>query len=320
MTSIRIGSQIFATIADALQAAKVGDTILLDEGIFSASSLLAKAPNTTLKGIEPAKTKLFNTNILERSGIGKNASGFTIQDITFDYNNKTGYLFSPSIGSVPYNPLNPVLTSFTLKNVVFKGVHQGNVGVSGTYMDISGAKNTIFDGISVSLSGQAGYNPTAGTGGGFFIFHEGGADIQIRNSVFNESGYSASVMILFTASAYVASNSFTGAGLIKQDDETNPADNPRGSIRFYNAGGLFTNNHLSNGSFFEYFLNVNSDTGTVWTDYKKKYTTADGTFGLFTAINSNTFDVVPTGYGILIRADISPLIVQKMLTISNEQG
>lgn len=90
-----------------------------------------------------------------------------------------------------------MLTSFRLKNVAFTGSHQGGIGVSGTYMDISGAKNTIFDGIRVSLSGQAGFDPSRGTGGGFFVFNEGGSDIQILNSEFNEAGFSGSFIILY---------------------------------------------------------------------------------------------------------------------------
>lgn len=111
---------------------------------------------------------------------------------------------------MPFDPLDPTLTSFTLKNVVFTGSHQGNAGVSGTYMDISGAKNTIFDGIRVSLSGQAGFDASKGTGGGFFVFHEGGADFQILNSEFNAAGYSGSFIILYVSDSLVASNRFIG--------------------------------------------------------------------------------------------------------------
>ncbi|MEB3195062.1 MAG: Calx-beta domain-containing protein, partial [Cyanobacteriota bacterium] len=251
-----------------------------------------------------------NTPILERSGQGKISPNFTIEDLTFDYSGQSGYLFAPSIGSVPYNPADPILTSFTLRNVSFTGKHFGNAGVSGTYMDISGAKNTIFDGIRVSLSGQDSYDPARGTGGGFFIFHEGGAGIQILNSDFNELGYSTAIILLYIADANVQGNRFTGGGLIKQED-----DNPRGE-RFVNAGGLFANNHLSNGSFFDYLLQINSDTGTVWTDYKRNFATPDGTFGLRTVVTGNTFDILPSGFGLLIRADVSPQTVEKMLTIS----
>jgi hypothetical protein len=314
--SIRIGSVIYASIAEALRALKPGETILLDPGTFSAPLLLTVAQGTTLKGSgSRTQTTLLNTPILERSGQGKLAPGFTIQDLGFGYRNQSGYLFSPSIGSVPYNPINPTLTSFSLKNVAFTGIHQGNIGVSGTYMDISGAKNTIFDGIRVSLSGQAGFDPGKGTGGGFFVFHEAGVGFQILNSVFDEEGYSGAFIVLYMSDALVASNRFIGGGLIRQDDGTNPADNPRGE-RFVNAGGTFANNHLSNGAFFDYLLQFNSDTGTVWAEYKKKFATRDGTYDLRTNIIGNTFDIIPSGYGVLIRADIAPQIVEKMLSIS----
>jgi hypothetical protein len=316
MTGIRIATVNYASITEALRAAKAGDVILLDPGTFSAPLLLTPAQGPTLKGSGSSnQTILLNTPILERSGQGKFAPGFTIQDLAFEYRGQTqnGYLFAPSIGSIPYNPINPTITSFRLKNVAFTGIHQG--GFSGTYMDISGAKNTIFNNIRVSLSGQASFDPSMGTGGGFFIFHEGGADIQILNSEFNEAGFSGAFIILYVSDALVASNRFIGGGLIRQDDGSNPADNPRGE-RFVNAGGTFSNNHLSNGAFFDYLLQFNSDTGTVWTDYKKKFATADGTFGLRTSVTANTFDIISSGYGVLIRADIAPQKVEKMLSIS----
>ncbi|MFM7235608.1 MAG: Calx-beta domain-containing protein, partial [Cyanobium sp.] len=316
MTGIRIGGAFYASISEALRAVKSGETILLDPGTFSAPALLTFAQGTTLKGSGSRnKTILLNTPILERSGQGKFAPNATIQDLAFEYRNQSGYLFSPSVGSVPYNPINPTLTSFRLKDVAFTGRHQGNIGVSGTYMDISGAKNTIFDGIRVSLSGQAGFDASKGTGGGYFIFKEGGADIQIVNSDFNEASYSGAFIVLYVSDALIASNRFIGGGLIRQDDGNNPADNPRGE-RFVNAGGIFANNHLSNGAFFDFILQFNSDAGTVWTDYKRKFATTDGTFGLRTSVEGNTFDIIPSGYGILIRADIAPELVGKMLSIS----
>jgi hypothetical protein len=316
MTGIRIGATTFSSITEALRTARPGDLILVDPGTYSAPLLIASAERTTLKGAGPSnQTTLLNTPILEGSGQGKLAINFTIQDLAFEYRNQSGYLFSPSIGSVPYNPANPTLTSLKLKNVAFTGTHLGNPGVSGTYMDLSGAKNTIFDGIRVSLTGQAGFDPSKGTGGGFFVFHEGGADIQILSSEFNEQGYSSTFIILYVADALIESNRFIGRGLIRQDDGRNLADNPRGE-RFVNAGGWFANNHLSNGAFFDFLLQFNSDTGTVWTDYKKKFATADGTFGLRTSVVGNTFDILPSGYGVLIRADVSPELVGKMLSIS----
>jgi hypothetical protein len=229
MAGIRIGISDFPSITEALLAATLGDLILIDPGKYTAPLLIAASQWTTLKGLGAnGQVILLNTPILERSGQGTLALGFTIQDLTFEYTNQSGYLFSPSIGSVPYNPNNPTLTSFRLKNVAFIGTHLGNRGVSGTYMDLSGAKNTIFDGIRVSLSGQAGFDPSKGTGGGFFVFHEGGADIQILNSEFNEQGYSAAFIILYIADALIESNRFIGGGLIRQDDGIDPSDNPRG--------------------------------------------------------------------------------------------
>ena len=315
MASVKINDILYPSIYDALRAAITDCFVLLDDGSFSAPILLPAAARVTLSGTGPINgSTLLNTPILQRSGQGRIPEGFTIKDVRFEYLNQSGYIFSPSIGSVPYNPLNPVITAFSLRNVTFAGIHQG--GFNGTYMDISGAKNTTYDQISVSLSGQSGYDPIKGTGGGFFIFHEGGIGIRITNSFFNEANYSTSIILLYMSDALVSGNQFIGGGLIKQDDGNDPTDNPRGE-RFYNAGGTFRDNSLKAGSFFDYYLNTKSDFGTVWTDYKKKYTTDDGSYGLRTVVTGNKFDIISGGFGVLLRADVSQDTLQGMLAINN---
>lgn len=182
-------------------------------------------------------------------------------------------------------------------------------------MDITGSRDITLSGIKVSLAGQSGYDPITGTGGGFFLFNEGGRNLQVLNSEFNESGYSSSLISLFNPDTRVDSNKFRGAGLIKQDDANDPANNPRGE-RFYNAGGLFANNTLTTGSFFDYLF-FDSDQGVTWQDYKSKNPSTDGTYGLRTQVSGNTFNLLATGYGILIRSDSSPGVIQRSLAITN---
>ena len=241
-----------------------------------------------------------------------------VEDLRFLYDSSAeGYLFASSKGSLPYDPVSPTITGVSLRNLVFQGDHLGAVGANGTYMDITGSRDVTLSGIRVSLRRQSGYDPITGTGGGFFIYNEGGRNLRVLNSEFNETGYSSSLIALFNPDTRVESNRFLGAGLIKQDDGTDPANNPRGE-RFYNAGGIFAGNYLAGGSFFDYLF-VDSDLGVVWQDYKSKNPSADGTYGLRTQVTGNTFDLLASGYGILIRTDSSPEVIQRSLAVSGNR-
>ncbi|MCS5692801.1 hypothetical protein NZK33_12510 [Cyanobium sp. FGCU-6] len=332
--SIKINTTTYPTIRSALTAAASGSTIVLSAGSFnitksdndsatpekpgaSAATLAGSASsNLTVKGAGAQRTTIGgNASLYARGVDGSIApSGMRVEDLLLVYAGASGYIFSPSKGSIPFDPDAPTISNYSLRNVSFSGQHLGAVGVSGTYMDISGSNDVTFDAIKVSLSGQFGYDPLFGTGGGFFVFNEGGRNVQILNSEFDESGYSSSVLFFAVPDARVHANRFLGAGLIKQDDGTDTAYNPRGE-RFYNSGGFFSNNYLNSGAFFDYFFNV-SDGGAVWQDYKSKHFTPDGTFGLRTVISGNTFDLLTGGYGVMIRSDSDASVVQKTLTLS----
>ena len=249
MTTIRIGTTLFASIADALRSAQADAIIDLGVSLFSPGTLAgAKAPRVTVRGSGAVNgTTLKNTRVFSRSQDGGTpAPNFSVQSLRFDYDpGSQGYILSPSTGSLPYNPLAPTATGLSLLNVSFTGSHRGTLGANGTYIDLSGSKNSTLDGVSVSLSGQAGYDPLTGSGGGYFLFFEGGDNLQVRNSRFHEAGYSSSLIVLFTANAQILNNQFIGGGINKQSSN----NNFRGE-RFYNAGGLFNGNTLSAGAFF----------------------------------------------------------------------
>lgn len=314
MTTIRIGTTQFPSIAAALRAATADSVVLLGSGPFSPGTLAGStAPRVTVRGSGATNaTILKNTRVFSRSSDGgPPPTGFTVQDLRFDYDpGSQGYILSPSTGSLPYNPLAPTATGLSLINLSFTGSHRGTIGANGTYLDLSGSKNSTLNGVSVSLSGQVGYDPLTGTGGGYFLFFEGGDNLQVLNSRFNEAGYSSTLIVLFTANAQILNNQFIGGGINKQSSN----NNPRGE-RFYNAGGLFNGNTLSAGAFFD-FQFISADPGNVWTDYKKNNSTADGTFGLRTSVRNNSFDILGGSQGILIRSDAPAQVVQTMLTIS----
>jgi hypothetical protein len=219
-----------------------------------------------IQGAGADKTTIIgNSRIFTLQSDNSPPVGMTIEGLALSYDSGSqGYILAPSQpGEPPIRSSRPTMEGLTLTDVGFAGQHRG--GVSGTYNDISGSRDLLFDGISVSLEGQSGYNPSTGEGGGFFFFMEGGRNLQVRNSMFSEAGYSSSLIALFTPDVIVDSSQFVGAGLIKQDDGADPEDNPRGE-RFYNAGGAFTNNSLSGGAFFDYFY-VLCNQGVVWQDY-----------------------------------------------------
>ncbi len=255
----------------------------------------------TIQGAGSAVTRITgNARLYTRQSDGTPPVNMTVKGLTLQYTTGAqGYIFAPSTGSIPF-PTTPTITGFSVIDVGFVGRHEGNRGVSGTYMDITGSKDVLFDGILVDLDGQYGYNPATGEGGGFFLFSEGGQNIRVRNSTFREDGYSSSLILLFSSNYSVDRNQFIGAGMIKQDDGTDPAFNPRGE-RFYNAGGSFTNNTLSAGSFFDYFYVT---------------TATAGNFGYKTTVSGNTFNILSGGFGVLIRSDASKSQIESSLTIS----
>lgn len=333
-STIKIDNAIYANIRAALSAAGSGSVIDLGTGRFNITKsdgdpslpeasgsfrptlALSPASNLTIRGAGAQNTTIVgNARIysLGRDG-GPPPNGLAVEGLRFLYDSAAeGYLFSPSRGSLPFDPASPTIAGATLRNVSFEGEHPGAGGASGTYMDISGSRDITFSGIKVSLTRQSGYDPITGTGGGFFIFNEGGRNLRVLNSEFRESGYSSSLISLFNPDTTVDSNRFLGAGLIKQDDDNDPANNPRGE-RFYNAGGVFANNYLSGGSFFDYLF-FKADQGLTWQDYKSKNPSADGTYGLRTKVSGNSFDLLPSGYGVLIRSDSPGEVIQRSLAI-----
>jgi hypothetical protein len=317
--SVTLDTRPVATLGEALLAAGNGSIIQLSGGEFLHSPALltgAKRVDLQIRGNRLGGASILpDLRIYARNKDGATPNRTSIRDITFRYTNSgSGYILSPSIGSILYNPATPTLSDFSLVNVSLEGIHTGNIGTSGTYMDLSGAKNILFDGLQASLTGQHGFNPVTGIGGGFLLFVESGENIQIVNSIFKETGYSSSLILLFMPDAKVDGNIFIGGGLVRQDT-LDPAGNPRGE-RFYNAGGSLTRNHLTGGAFFD-FLFMEADQGTVWHDYKIRHATADGTYGLRTEVSNNTFEIIPSGEGVLIRSDADAARVQSMLSIFN---
>jgi len=269
----------------------------------------------TIQGAGPLKTRITgNARLYTRQSDGTAPLNMTVKALSLEYTTGAqGYIFTSSTGSIP-KPANPTISGFSLIDVSFVGRHEGNRGVNGTYMDITHAKDVLFNGIYVDLDGQYGYNPATGEGGGFFLFCEVGQNIRVLNSIFREDGYSSSINFFAAPDAHIDSNVFLGAGLIKQDDGASPEYNPRGE-RFYNSGGSFSGNRLSSGSFFDFFFN-SSNLGVTWQDHKTRNPSSDGTFNIRTVVSGNDFDLLQGGYGILIRSDSQTTVVEKILTIS----
>jgi hypothetical protein len=241
---------------------------------------------------------LGSSRVYARNSDGLPPVNMKVESLTLVYSGGSGYIFVPSTGSIPF-PATPTIQGFTFNDVAFTGSHQGNTGVSGTYMDLTGSADVIFDNISVDLIGQYGYNPNTGEGGGFFIFVEGGTGLRILNSDFHEDGYSSSVIILYANDYLVENNQFIGSGLIKQDDGANPQFNPRGE-RVYNASGSFIGNTFSQGSFYDYFYNSTDLAANL------EYTNI---------LSGNTFNLIQGGFGVMIRSDANDQVVQQKLSI-----
>ena len=208
MPSIAINGQAYSSLTNALAAATAGQVVDLGPGVFdpSPTSLAGvKAAGVTIRGAQTGGSSLFSNSRLFSRGTdgGSPPSGLSLEDLAFRYgtefgSNNSGYLLSSSTGSVPYNPTNPTSTGLSLNNVTLRGVHRGAQGANGTYFDLSGSKDSSLSHVNVSLSGQTGYQAGNGTGGGYFLFFEGGDNLKILDSEFDESGYSSSLAILFS--------------------------------------------------------------------------------------------------------------------------
>ncbi len=328
LTGIKINDQSYLTLRSAIGAAVTGSVIEIGDGTFNITKSDTDPSDPAANGVSPPTLTrssvsglrirgkgsestmiIGNPRIYTRQSDGSPPRTLTLEGLRLIYDvNAQGYILAPSVGSLPYDPANPTMDGLSLIDVAFVGQHKG--GFSGTYMDISGARDILLDGVYVDLDGQYGYAPSTGEGGGFFLFMEGGRNLQVRNSVFFEDGYSSSFIVLFTPDAVVDSNQFTGAGLVKREDGGNSGASPRGE-RFYNAGGEFTNNHLSAGAFFDY-LYVVSDQGTVWQDYLAKEGPVPA---LATRVSGNTFDILDGGHGVLVRSDLPRESLQSLLSI-----
>jgi hypothetical protein len=57
----------------------------------------------------------------------------------------------------------------------------------------------------------------------------------------------------------------------------------------------------------------------TWQDYKAKNPSSDGTFGLQTLVEGNTFNTLPSGSGVLIRTDSPAEVIQRSLAISGNR-
>jgi hypothetical protein len=327
-TGIKILDQFYLTIRSAIGAAVTDSVIELGAGTFNITKSDTDPSDPAAQGTSPptlARTSLSglsikgagsehttiigNPRIYTRQSDETPPTAFTLDGLTLRYEaNAQGYILAPSRGSLPYDPMRPTMDGLSIFDVTFVGQHKG--GFSGTYMDISGARDILFDGISVDLDGQSDYVPSTGEGGGFFLFMEGGRNLQVRNSLFLEDGYSSSLIALFMSDVIVDSNQFIGAGLVKREDGGGSGSSPRGE-RFYNAGGEFTNNQLSAGAFLDYLYMV-SDQGTVWQDYLAKEGPVPE---LTTRVAGNTFDILDSGYGILIRSDLPRESLQGFLDV-----
>jgi hypothetical protein len=172
--TIKIIDTIYFNIRSSLTAAASGSTIALSASSFnitksdddsstpevpgSSPPTLARATASglTIRGAGPESTAILGNARLYARGLDGNPppSGMSVEDLLLYYDSTAeGYLFSPSRGSLPYDPGSPTISNYSLVNVVFSGQHRGAGGVSGTYMDISGSSGIAFNAIKVSLSG-----------------------------------------------------------------------------------------------------------------------------------------------------------------------
>jgi len=276
MATITVPAGLIRNIRQAINVAASGDTIELVAGPYD---ITASGLNTSTPGTSPATVARFGTKSLSFVGNGAavtfvtgnprifvgqqdNASGIptdlNISKMTLSYSGASGYIlqFGDKIylgtadpcGNPYFNSIN-VIKGIDINEVAFTGTSAGGNGSAGTYMEISAGYtaagsaplNFNLSNSGVSLTGQAGFNPSVPSGGSSFLQAQGDG-ISILKNNFNENGYRNSLSIWNSSNVLIDGNFFSHPTYpyIRASSET---------IR--NTSGTVSTNTFSDGTYLD---------------------------------------------------------------------
>lgn len=212
----------YSTIRAALTAASNGDTIQIESGTYDITaagynnSLTYSATANCSTGFVNGVTSLTydgvgnfgdastttitgNARLFQQNVDGIAPFSVTYRDLDFLYSGGSGYILSTK-----------ATNTIDITNVSFRGSHAGNASANGNYSDVRGVTNFNLSNSSVALTGQAGFNPGAGTGGSSFLLLQGGSGgaITITGNTFDEAGYRNALSIFDSVNVTISNNTF----------------------------------------------------------------------------------------------------------------
>ena len=222
----------YATIRAALIAAGNGDTIQIAAGSFNITAAgynnsltYSATPNCSTGFINGVTSLIYdgagkfgdssfttitgNARLFQKNTDGTAPVSVTYQDLDLFYTGGSGYILQT--GDFGVSVANTLTKSITIANDSFRGTHTGNAGASGNYAAVLGIQNFVMGGSTVSLTGQAGFNAAAGTGGSSFLMLNGGTggSLVVSNNSFDEAGYRNALSIFDSVNVTVAANTFS---------------------------------------------------------------------------------------------------------------
>ncbi len=293
MATINVTPSGIPTLREAINAAAAVDIVLLADGTYASVRTLAKqtslagvvrASGYAVTGTSEAGTIVKDTRIFQRNVDGTFGPG-RIENLTLDYTagglSDGGALLSATSGA------------FLIRDVTFSGTHTGWNGNGNLYMSLTSFSATTpitaaltLEDVTVTLNGQAGFDPLTGAGGSAFLNSwNNSGNVQILDSTFDEAGFLSSFNILnFPGSVAAGSVLISGNTFTRSTNQT--VVRPTGN-RLGNVAATLSGNTFNNGSYLDLY-GVNSPITLTNNTFAS---IADG-FGI--RINGPTVGVVPT--------------------------
>lgn len=216
-----------------------------------------------------------NTRIYQQNIDGPYSPG-VIKDVELTYSTGTDALLSATSGN------------FSLSNVRFTGTHSGWAGNGNKYLSLTSFNAAAplnvplsLANVSVTISGQAGFNGTTG-GSAFLHSWNNNGPVSITNSNFDESGFASTLNLLGTGASPSGSYTITNNSFNRSTDPARRTVRPEGN-RLENVNAVLSRNTFTQGSYLDLYGNISGIT-------------------LGTASTTNTFNVINNGYGIRVTA------------------
>ena len=219
--------------------------------------------------------KFSNTRIYQQNIDGPYSPGL-IKDVELTYTTGSDALLSATTGN------------FSLSNVRFSGTHSGWAGNGNKYLSLTSFNPAAplsvplsLTNVSVTISGQAGFNGTTGRSAFLHSWNNNGP-VLITNSIFDESGFASTLNLLGTGPSPSGTYTITNNIFNRSTTSANRTVRPEGN-RLENVNAVLSRNTFTQGSYLDLYGNISGIT-------------------LGATSTTNTFNTISSGYGIRVTA------------------